>query len=186
LDVGGSVFRGARGDKSRDVFRGVETGDDNTYSLQVTGSVPITNRAARGTYEKARVSKRQAEDRRDKTIAELSLNVRNAIRSASTSRILVESSKQSRALQETNVAAEEKRLKLGVTTSFEVLRVQEDLANAHAQEVQSIIDFQKAMTDVQLAEGIILNALGVEYVTPEPEDPIGFLRSIVPITPKDE
>lgn len=183
LDVSGSVFQGARGAKASDVFQGVTERDDNSWSLSLNGSVPIPNRSGRGAYSKAHVSERQAEERLQKTIADLTLNVRSAIRSVGTTRILVESSQQARALQETNVAAEEKRLKLGVTTSFEVLRIQEDLANAEAQEVQALIDFEKAKVDLELSEGVILESLGVEYEVPEPEKTVGFWRSIVPPAP---
>lgn len=183
LDVSGSVFQGARGAKASDVFDGVTERDDNSWSLSLNGSVPIPNRAGRGAYSKAHLSQRQAETRLQKTISDLTLNVRTAIRSVGTSRILVESSKQARALQETNVAAEEKRLILGVTTSFEVLRIQEDLANAEAQEVQSLIDFEKAKVDLELAEGVLLESLGVEYEVPEPEKTVGFWRSVVPPAP---
>ena len=186
LDLSGSVFQGARGDKAGVVFDGITERDDNSYSVQVAGEIPITNRAARGQYEKARQSKRQAEDRLLKTQDQVILNVRNAIRQAASSRILLESSGQARALQETNVSAEEKRLKLGVTTSFEVLRTQEDLATAQAQEVQSKVDFAKAMTDLQLAEGTILSSLNVQYEAPAPDKPVGFVRSIVPPAPKAE
>ena len=186
LDVSGSVFQGARGDSADVVFDGVTERNDNSYSFQVDGEIPITNRVARGQYEKALQTKRQAKDKLYKTKNEIAINVRNAIRQAATNRILVESSGQARSLQETNVAAEEKRLKLGITTSFEVLRTQEDLATAHAQEVQAKIDFEKALTDLKLAEGTILTALNVEYAAPEPDKPVGFVRSLVPPVPKDE
>jgi len=186
LDLTGTVFQGGRGDDAGVVFDGIVDRNDNSYSFKVAGEIPITNRSSRGQYEKARQSKRQAQDRIVKTENEIRSSVRNAMRQAATSRILVESSGQARALQETNVTAEEKRLKLGVTTSFEVLRIQEDLANAQAQEVQAVIDFQKAMTDLQLAEGTILTAHNVDYGMPEPEKPISFVRSIVPPVPPAE
>jgi outer membrane protein TolC len=186
LDVSGSVFQGARGDSADVVFDGITERNDNSYSFQVDGEIPITNRVARGQYEKALQTKRQAKDKLYKTKSEIAINVRNAIRQAATNRILVESSGQARSLQETNVAAEEKRLKLGITTSFEVLRTQEDLATAHAQEVQAKIDFEKALTDLKLAEGTILTALNVEYAAPDTEEPVGFVRSLVPPVPKDE
>ncbi|MBX7257432.1 MAG: TolC family protein [Candidatus Hydrogenedentes bacterium] len=186
LDISGSVFQGARGAEAKTVFQGVTERDDNSYSLSLTGSVPITNRSGRGAFEKANQSKRQAEERLKKTMADLTLNVRNAVRNAGTSRILVESSRQARALQETNVDAEEKRLKLGVTTSFEVLRVQEDLATAQVQEVQSIIDFEKALTDLELAEGTLMQRLGVEMEAPAPVKPVSFVRSIRPPAPPEE
>jgi len=184
LDLSGSVFQGARGSKASDVFDGVTNRNDNSWSLSVTGSVPIPNRSGRGAYSKAHVSQRQAEERLRKTVSDLTLNVRTAIRGVGTSRILVESSKQARKLQETNVAAEEKKLKLGVTTSFEVLRTQEDLASALASEVQSLIDFEKSKVDLDLAEGVLLTSLGVEYEVPEPEKTVSFGRSIVPPAPK--
>ncbi len=186
LDVSGSLFQGARGEDAGVVFEGIGNRDDNSYSFQIDGEIPITNRAARGQYEKALQSKRQAKDRLYKTKSEIAINVRNAIRQAASNRIIVESSGQARSLQETNVSAEEKRLKLGITTSFEVLRTQEDLANAHAQEVQAKIDYEKSLIDLKLAEGTILTALNVEYAAPEPEKPIGFGRSLVPPVPKDE
>jgi outer membrane protein TolC len=184
LDLSGSVFQGARGTKASDVFDGMTNRNDNSWSLSLTGSVPIPNRSGRGGYAKAHVSQRQAEERLQKTISELTLNVRSAIRSTATSRILVESSRQASALQETNVAAEEKKLKLGVTTSFEVLRTQEDLANAQAQEVQALIDFEKAKVDLELAEGVLLRGLGVEFEIPEPEKTVSFGRSIIPPAPE--
>lgn len=186
LDVSGSVFQGARGDSAGTVFDGVTSRDDNSYSFQVDGEIPITNRQARGQYMKALQTKRQAKDRLYKTKNEIEINVRNAVRQAASSRIIVESSGQARSLQETNVAAEEKRLKLGISTSFEVLRTQEDLANAHAQEVQAKIDYEKALTDLRLAEGSILTALNVEYGAPDPEAPVGFVRSLVPPAVPDE
>jgi outer membrane protein TolC len=185
LDLTGTVFQGGRGSDADTVFDGVVDRSDNSYSFSLAGSVPITNRAGRGAYAKAYQTKRQAEEQVQKTIADLALNVRSAVRSAATSRVLVESSRQARALQQTNVEAEEKRLKLGVTTSFEVLRTQEDLTAAKVQEVQSLIDFEKALADLQLAEGTILAALGVDVETPGPEKPIGFWRSIVPPTPAE-
>ena len=186
LDVSGSVFQGARGDKAGVVFDGIANRDDNSYQVQVEGEIPITNRVARGQYEKARQTKRQAEERQYKTKNQVEMSVRNAVRQAAASRIIVESSSQARALQETNVAAEEKRLKLGIATSFEALRTQEDLATANAQEVQAKIDYEKALADLKLAEGTILAALNVEYAMPEPEKPIGFVRSIVPPAAKDK
>lgn len=186
LDVSGSLFQGARGEDAGVVFDGIGNRDDNSYSFQIDGEIPITNRSARGQYEKALQTKRQAKDKLYKTKSEVAINVRNAIRQAASNRIIVESSGQARSLQETNVSAEEKRLKLGITTSFEVLRTQEDLANAHAQEVQAKIDYEKSLIDLKLAEGTILTALNVEYAAPEPEKPIGFVRSLVPPVPKDE
>jgi len=66
-------------------------------------------------------------------------------------------------LQEANVNAEERRLQIGITTSYQVLRVQEDLTAAQAQELQARITFEKALVELQLAEGSLLDNFGIIY-----------------------
>jgi len=180
LDIQGSVSQGGRGHYPSDVFDGIQERRDNSYSVGVQGSVPIGNRAARGAYHRAQLEKREAEQRLEKIKQDIMLNVRVALRNVATARILVESNRQARALQETNVAAEEQRLRLGMTSSFEVLRIQSDLTAAQVQEVQSIIAYEKALVDLRLAEGVILDELGIVFEPEEGEKPISYFRSLVP------
>ena len=180
VDVSGSLFQGGRDDQWDGVFSGVVDRSDHSYTVGVSGSVPIGNRAARGSYQRARLSRRQAEDRLQQTKHELMLNVRLAMRAVETARALVESSRRARRLQETNVDAEERRLELGVTTSYQVLQVQEDLTNAQVQEVQALVNFEQALTDLRLAEGILLRELGVEFDAPDAEPPASYWHSVLP------
>ena len=96
------------------------------------------------------------------------LSVRIALREVATSEILVESTRQARILQEANVAAEEKRLHLGVTTSQNLLDVQEDLTEAQTQEVQVTIGFEKSVVNLQIAEGTLLEKLGIDFESTAP------------------
>ncbi|MFO7776363.1 MAG: TolC family protein [Candidatus Hydrogenedentota bacterium] len=186
LDATGTVFAGGREESISGVFEGTANRTDRSYNVSVQGSVPITNRAARGNYQRSRISTRQAEDRLRRTQHELMLSVRLAIRGVETARVMVESSRQTRRLQEANVAAEEKRLELGTTTSYQVLQVQEDLTEAQVQEVQAMANFEQALTELRQAEGILLQDLGVEFDMPEPAKPtVPFLRSVMPVRVTD-
>jgi outer membrane protein TolC len=186
LDVSGSVFQGARDHYMTGVFTGVRTRSDNFYTLGVEGSIPLGNRAARGQFQRADLTLKQSEQRLESVKQETMMRVRMAMRALQTSQILIESNRQTRKLQETNVAAEEKRLKLGVTTSYRVLQVQEDLTLAQTQEVQAQIAFEKALVDLRLAEGRLLEELGVELEAPETPHPVNFFRSAIPIKPYKE
>jgi len=185
LDVGGSVFQGARGPEKYDVFEGVRDRDDNSMSVTVQGSVPIGNRTARGQYQRSRIEISEAERQLEKVRQDIMLTVRMAYTAIETNRTLVESSTQSRKLQEVNVAAEEKLLELGLASSYQVLDMQDDLTAAQSQEVQATIALEKAFVDLRLAEGSLLDMLGIEFVPPLPEPPIGFVRSVVPFVNKD-
>jgi len=180
LDATGSVFSGGRDDQWDGVFDGAMDRSDHSYSIGVSGSVPIGNRAGRGNYQRSRLNQRQAEDRLRQTKHELMLNVRLALRGVETARAMVESARRTSRLQETNVEAEERRLELGVTTSYQVLQVQEDLTNAQVQEVQALVNFEQALTDLRLAEGVLLQELGVEYEAPDPETPVSYWKSVLP------
>jgi outer membrane protein TolC len=180
FNLTGSVSQGGRDHKVREVFNDVRERTDNAYTVGFRGSVPIGNRIARGTYERALLTQRQAEQRREQTKQELMLKVRLASRAAYTSQILVESNRQARALQETNVVAEEKRLRLGVSTSYRVLQIQEDLTAAQTQELQAQIAYEKALVEVRLAEGTILDHLGIEFGMPENEKSISYVDSVKP------
>jgi outer membrane protein TolC len=185
LDVSGSVFQGGRGLDENDVFNGIRERNDNSYSVTIQGSVPIGNRAARGQYQRTRIEESEAERQLEKTKQDILLAVRTAYTAIETNRTLVESSKQSRKLQEVNVAAEEKRLELGLTSSYQVLDMQDDLTAAQSQEVQAVIALEKAFVDLRLAEGSLLEFLGIEFLPPEPEPTIGFVRSVVPFVNKE-
>ncbi len=180
LDATGSVFSGGRDEQWDGVFDGAMDRSDHSYSIGVSGSVPIGNRAGRGNYQRSRLNQRQAEDRLRQTKHELMLNVRLALRGVETARAMVESARRTSRLQETNVEAEERRLELGVTTSYQVLQVQEDLTNAQVQEVQALVNFEQALTDLRLAEGVLLQELGVEYEAPDPETPVSYWKSVLP------
>jgi outer membrane protein TolC len=183
LDLQGSYFTGGRGDKKKEVFEGLERRRDETWSLGLRATIPITNRQARGSHTTARVSKLQADRRLIKAQQEAIVGVKQAIASVGSNRIAVEARAESRVYQETNVDKQETSLKLGATTSFEVLRTQEDLANAEAQEVQSRIELEKSMVDLELAEGTILENNGIEFVPPEQAEAVPFFRSLVPPAP---
>ena len=184
VDVTGSLYQGGRDHYLSGVFDGVHERTDNMYSYGFRGSIPIGNRAARGQFQRAGLTLRQSGQRLEKTKQDVMLSVRLAARALQTSHILVESNRQARLLQETNVAAEEKRLHLGVSTSYQVLQVQEDLTMAQTQEVTSRIAYEKALVDLRLAEGMLVDALGIAFAPPETEPPVTFLRSVYPREPK--
>ncbi|HNR37014.1 MAG TPA: hypothetical protein PKO36_17700, partial [Candidatus Hydrogenedentes bacterium] len=94
------------------------------------------------------------------------------------------SNRQAKQLQEANVIAEEKRLRLGVSTSYRVLQVQQDLTLAQTQELQARIAYEKALVELRLSEGTLLESLGIDFCPPEPEAPVTFGRSIRPPVPE--
>ena len=180
LDVVGMYGQGGRDNSLHDAFQGIWSKDNFSWSIGMEGAVAINNRAARGMNTRARITERQSEERRKQTEIALQTAVHVAARNVKTSQILVESNRQAVRLQEANVTAEEKRLRLGVTTSFQVLRIQEDLTAARLQELRALISYETALVDLQIAEGTLLDNLGIKLETSSTETPVTYWESIKP------
>ena len=178
VDLVGAYARGGRDRTLGRTLSGILEEQDRNFAIGVQATVPIGNRAARGAHQRARLNKRQAEERRKQTQMALMMRTHHAARSVMTSRALVESNQQTVRLQEANVNAEERRLRIGITTSYLVLRVQEDLTAAQAQDLQARISFEKSLVDLQLAEGSLLDNLGVIYSPEISDTPVSWLESI--------
>ena len=180
LDFVGSLSTGGRDRHLDQTFQGLQDRQDDAYSYGVQASVPLGNRTARGNHQRAMNTTRRAEQRAHQTLRTLESNVHRAARAVMTNQILVESNTQARRMQEVNVVAEETRMQLGVTTSFQVLQVQEQLTTALTQELQARIAYEKARVDLQVAEGTLLKNFGIDLEPPEDLGPIGYFRSVVP------
>ena len=57
--------------------------------------------------------------------------------------------------------AEQKKFDNGMSTSFEVLRIQTDLSNAQLAEIRAILAYTKAQADLERAKGTLLQARGL-------------------------
>ena len=114
----------------------------------------------------------RAEQLEANTEQQIMWEVRRALRDVQTSRNLLQKSEESTAMARASLEAEGKRMSLGVSTSFQVLRMQEDLTRAELQEVQARIGFESSVVDLQLAEGILLDTLGISISEPLTARPV--------------
>lgn len=163
IDAQVSYRQNSRAIELDEINEGIRDKQGRNWTVGVVGSIPIGNRTAKADHIRALQIENQQARRLEKTKQDIMLEVRSAIRGVVTSEILVETNLQARVLQEANVAAEERRLKLGVTTSQDVLDRQQDLTLAQTQELQSIVDYEKALIDLQIAEGTLLNEMNVDW-----------------------
>jgi len=78
----------------------------------------------------------------------------------------IESASASVRLAEQNVDAERKRYDNGLSTSFQVLEIQEDLTEARSRLVASVAGYRRALAEYYRSTGRLLEAEGVELDDP--------------------
>jgi outer membrane protein TolC len=88
--------------------------------------------------------------------------VRRAARGVETAAKEIESSKVSSRLARENLNAQRKRYENGLSTSFEVLQIQEDLSEADSREVSAVIRYRRAVNTFQQSVGRLLSENGIE------------------------
>jgi outer membrane protein len=152
-----------------DAFNQVGRFDSPTWTAQVTFGFPLQNRTARAARAIADIDLQRAqaalEDARNGVITE----VRGAARRVETAAKQIDAAKASRVFQERNLDAERKRYENGMSTSFQITQIQEDLTQARSREVNAVINYRTALAEYQRVIGGLLEDEGVAIEDEEPQ-----------------
>jgi HAE1 family hydrophobic/amphiphilic exporter-1 len=74
----------------------------------------------------------------------------------------VEANRAARVLAEEQLRVEQRRLEAGVTTTFNVVSFQRDLAVAQASEIRAIADYFQSLANLEKVQGTVLEANQIE------------------------
>jgi outer membrane protein TolC len=132
------------------------------YSLGVTLSIPLRNRAAEANYATAAVNLRQSELSVQKLINQIHVDVQNALITVQQARAQYSSAVKSRILQEQTLDAEQKKFAVGASTPFLVIQAQRDLATAGGVEVVAEATYIQARLQLDIATGRVLDVYNIE------------------------
>ncbi|MGH7430981.1 MAG: TolC family protein [Candidatus Methylomirabilales bacterium] len=138
---------------SRDFYEG---------SVGLVFSFPLGNRAARAEYLKAQLGRDQARVSLRSLELNITAEVREAVRRIERDGKLVDQTRAARVLAEEQLRIETKRLEAGVSTTFEVLRFQRELAVALSAEVRSLTNYNSSIANLDRARGVALEKYGMQ------------------------
>jgi outer membrane protein TolC len=143
-----------------DAFDKASGWDFPSSSAGFNFSLPLWNRSARNAESAARVALRQALVLFDRLELDLLAEVRTAVNEVDRQREAVDAAVKSRTLAQRQLEAEETRQQVGLSTTFQVLEFQEDLARAQSAEVSARAAYAKAVARLGFAEGRLETPLG--------------------------
>jgi outer membrane protein TolC len=118
--------------------------------------VPLGNREARSNYSRAKLEARQSVLNRNKIEQEIVVEVRTAVREIKKNAESIKATEKARELAQKRLEAEEKKFKVGRSTSLEVLRAQDNLTIAEGKAVNALVDYQISLGDLDAKVGTIL------------------------------
>ena len=130
--------------------------DYRDWQVGLSFSYPIGPDQAHAEHAQAQTDvTRQRETIRQQEV-QIAQEVRTAVRQVQTNRRRIDASRAARELQEASLAAEQKKFEVGMTTSYFIVQAQRDLAQARANELRAIIDYNKAIVAVERAQGTLI------------------------------
>jgi len=126
------------------------------YSVGLSLSVPLRNRAAQSDYATSALQLRQSELTLQKAINDVRVQVQNAVIGLRQARVRYDAAVKARILQQQTLDADKKKYALGASTVFQVVTDQQNLASAESTETQALANYSHARISFDQALGTTL------------------------------
>lgn len=126
--------------------------DFPAWTASLTVSYPIGPTPQEATLARTRLeySQRQIELRNQELL--VATEIRSVTRQALTNQTRVETTRVARTLTERRLEAEQRKFDAGTSTSFLVFQAQRDLAQARADELRAILDYNRSIVDFETVQ----------------------------------
>ena len=137
-----------------------------TFSGGLSFRIPLGNRRAKSDYQRAQLRHAETVASYHQTRQSIMEKVHRSARRISLGVKRIEATRVARRLAEERLDAQEKKFKVGLSTSRDILEDQERLANALAQETRALIDYRKSLASLDRATHSTLERFQIEMFYP--------------------
>jgi outer membrane protein TolC len=127
------------------------------WNIGLTLNIYLSNVLSRANMALAQVGLKQAVLNLQNTQIQAVLEIRNAVRNLQTTYKQVQAFRSARDLAEKKLAAEQEKLRVGLSTNYVVLQYQRDLTTARVSELQAIINYNLAQAGLERSMGTSLD-----------------------------
>ena len=163
LDVIGSFGYNGSGTVFSGALYDIQQQNRPFYSFGGQISMPLANVGPRGAYHGAKLSLQQYVLLVKQKERDILINVDNDIGTLLADYDSVQATHAQRLYEEQALAAEQKKLDNGKSTTYQVLLVQRDLTAARGSEIQALDTYNKGLAQLSLDEGTTLERLKIDF-----------------------
>lgn len=125
------------------------------WSLALTFAYPLENRAAKARSSLAGLAADQGRKQIESLELAVATEVRAAVRGVEAAAKAIDSARASERAAEKNLEAEQKKYQNGLSTSFQVLQIQDDLTAARSRLVQAVVGYRQALVEYYRSTGAL-------------------------------
>jgi outer membrane protein len=131
--------------------------DFPSYIVGLNLTLPIRNRVAQASYQRATLNQRSIEAQLQQMKNAAVLDVRNALIQLTQDRAQVQAASKARELQQQTFDAEQKKYQLGASRVYDVILTQRDLIAAQGNELRALANLVEAEANYERAVGRTLD-----------------------------
>jgi outer membrane protein TolC len=145
-----------------DAFGDWGSGDRPYYSYGGKITFPLGNISARSNHRTSKAQESQAVLFVKRLEQNIMIEIDNAVKQSLASFEAVQATRKASEYAAEALAAGQKKLENGKSTTFEVLQLQRDLTAARGTEIQALAAYNKTLSKLRYYEGGTLEAAGVD------------------------
>jgi len=162
-----------------DAWRQLGDRDFPHWTLGAQFAVPIGNNQAKARLAQRRFEHEQSQVQLDLLEQQVIRDVRLTVRALSDGAASVEAAVASRDLAARNLEAEQTKFANGLSTNYQVLQIQEDLAIARLTELRSRITYRKAIASYLASVGKLLETRSITVqAANDPDVPHDYWKDV--------
>ena len=135
------------------------------WTAQINFSYPLGTSAQEANVARARVQQNQVQAQMKQIELQVATEVTNAVTTATSNSERVQAAQAARELAQKQLEAEQSKFEVGMSTNFNVIQAQRDLATAQNNELQAILNYRKSLVEVERLQQTTLQNLNITLVT---------------------
>ncbi len=153
------VIKGEPEEAVKDALRAIY----KNWRIYLTLEIPLSRKVEVSNYKKAKYEYEQALLQVELTKQQIVKEIKNALRSIENARKMLSATKIAMELAKEKLRGEEKKLKMGLTTNYQVLQFQRDFTDRKLQYVKAIINLNISYLKLKKALGTILTENNIKF-----------------------
>jgi outer membrane protein len=133
-----------------------------SYAAGVRIEMPIGNAGARANFRQARIQRAQMAARYRQQVSDVALDVSQSLGDLKSDLERMKATRVAREFSEETLRNQTKRYDVGMATTTDLLKFQNDVASSKLAEIRSVIDYNNSLARFERSQGSILNRFNVE------------------------
>ena len=138
--------------------------DYPTWAVQAVMSYQLGTTAAKARLASARIQYEQTQAQVRSRELQVATEVTNAALSVESALKRMEAARLTRELAERQLEAEASKFEVGMSTNYQIVQFQRDLANARNSELRAILDYQRALVEFERVQSVGGTSTGIASI----------------------